>query len=115
LRIAGVFELFGRLVCGPVWGRELSCGDDRSLLFVDLAEGDGPGGRFVVAAAGGLVKIEGLEGSGKGEEEQGRSDEDAGVEMGQAQVFQELVGRGHDSYFLHKQMKIRRVRGDILF
>jgi hypothetical protein len=41
------------------------------------------------------------------------SDEDAGIEMGQAQVFQELVGRRHDSYFLHKQMKIRRVRVDI--
>ena len=49
------------------------------------------------------MKIEGLEGSGKGKEEQGRSDEDAGVEMDQAQVFQELVGRGHDSSFLHTQ------------
>jgi hypothetical protein len=61
------------------------------LPFVDLGEHDGLGGRFVAAAAGGLVKAESLEGSGKGKKEQGGSNEDAGIEMYQAQVFQELV------------------------
>ena len=58
---------------------------------MDLAEGDGPGGRFVAAAAGGFVEAEGLEGSGEGEEEQGGSDEDAEVEMGEAYVLENLV------------------------
>jgi len=55
---------------------------------VDLSEHDGPGGRFVAAAAGGFVEAEGLEGSGKGKEKQGGSDEDADVEMDQAQISQ---------------------------
>ena len=46
------------------------------------------------------MKAEGLEGSGKGKEEQGGSDEDAGVEMEQAQIFQESMGAGHGAYFL---------------
>jgi hypothetical protein len=54
------------------------------LLFVDLAQGYGPCGRFVAAATGGFVEAEGLEGSGKSKEKQGGSDEDADVEMDQA-------------------------------
>src|SRR6266576_7193241 len=61
--------------------RRLSDGNDWRLLFVDLGEHDGPGRRFVAAAAGGFVEAEGLQSSCKSKEEQGGSDEDTGVEM----------------------------------
>ena len=48
-------------------------GDGGGLLLVELAEGDDPGGRLVVAAARGLVEAEGLEGSGEGEEDRTRA------------------------------------------
>jgi len=41
------------------------------------------------------VQAEGLEGSGEGEEEQSRGGEDAEVEVNEAGVLQEGVGRGH--------------------
>ena len=47
-------------------------GDDGGLLFVDLGQGDENAGRLVVAAAGGLMQGEGLDGPGEGKEEQGR-------------------------------------------
>ena len=78
-------------------------------------EHDGPGGRFVAAAAGGFVEAEGLEGAGEGEEEQGGSDEDADVEMDQAEIFQERVGRGHVISFLHKEMKYDKFSPIYLF
>ncbi len=71
---------------------------------MDLAQGDGPGRWFVAAAAGGFVEAEGLEGSGEGEEEQGGCSEDAEVEVDQAGVLQERVGRRHYVLFLHKEM-----------
>ncbi len=72
------------LSAGFVQWRRFSDGNDWGLLFVDLAKHDGPGGRFVAAATGGFVEAEDLECPGKGKEEQGGSDEDAGVEMDQA-------------------------------
>ena len=83
---AGVCGLFGRAfhLCGSLWWRGLSDRDDRRLFLVNLCEQHGPGGRLVAAAAGGFVQAEGLERSGKGEEEQRGSNEDAKIEMGQA-------------------------------
>jgi len=89
---------------GGIWGcfvgrfvlrGRLSDRDDTGLLLVDLGEHDGPGGRFVAAATRGFVEAEGLESSRKSEEEQRRGDEDADVEMDQANVFQKGVRRGH--------------------
>jgi hypothetical protein len=41
------------------------------------------------------VEAEGLERSCKGEEEQGRREEDAEIEVNKADVFQDGVRRGH--------------------
>ena len=104
-RFVGCGFFSGSFVGGFVWGRSFSDGNDGGLLFVDLAEGYGPGGWFVAAAAGGFVEAEGLESSGEGEEEKRGGDEDADVEVGQADVFQKSVRRGHCSSFLHKDSK----------
>jgi hypothetical protein len=78
----------GGFVCdGFVWRRKFSDGERGCLLFVDLGEGDDPGWRFVAAAAGGFVQAEGLESAGEGEENQGWSDEDAEIEMQEADAF----------------------------
>jgi hypothetical protein len=63
-----------------------------------LAQRYGPGWWFVGAASRGLVKTEGLEGSGKGKEQQGRSGKDTKIEMEQAIGPQEGMsgGTGHD-------------------
>ena len=71
---------------------------------MNLAEHDGPGWRLVAAAAGGLVQAEGLERSGKGEEDQRGGDKDAQIEVDQAGVSQKNVRRRHNS-FLHKKIK----------
>lgn len=81
--------------------REFFDWSGRELLFVDLGEGDDPGRGFVGAATGGLVKAEGLERAGEGEEEQRRSDEDAEVEVSVAGVVEKGTLRWHMS-FLHK-------------
>ena len=77
---------------------------------MDLREQDGPGGRFVTAAARCLVEAEGLECSGEGEEEHSGDDEDADVEMGQAKVFQKSVGRGHGPFLLYERDEIRVIK-----
>ena len=73
---------------------------DRGLFLVDLAQGDGPCWRFVTAAARGLVKAEGLEGSGEGEEDQGGGDEDAEVEMDETYVLEDPMRCRHGSSFV---------------
>ena len=62
---------------------------------MDLAEDDGPGRWFVAAAAGGFMQAKGLEGSGEGKEEQGGRDEDSEIKVGQAEILQKSVRRGH--------------------
>jgi len=62
---------------------------------VDLTEDDGPGWRFIAAATGSFMEAKGLESPGKSKEDQGRRDEDTEVEMNQAGVLQDGVGRGH--------------------
>ena len=90
LALTWVVVLTGWPGIGPGVGRwGPSYRHDGALFLVDLPEGDGPGGRFVAAASGGFVEAEGLECSGEGEEDQGRRDEDAEIEMGQPGGFQE--------------------------
>jgi glucose/arabinose dehydrogenase len=45
------------------------------------------------------VETEGLEGSGDGEEENCRREEDAEVEMDLTSELEELVGRGHRNWY----------------
>lgn len=71
---------------------------------MNLTEHDGPGWRFVAAAASSFVEAEGLEGSSKRKEEQRRRDEDTKIEVEQTGVLQDGVGRRHGS-FLHKVSK----------
>ena len=60
-----------------------------------LSQSGSPGRRFVVAAAGSFVEAEGLERSGKGEEEQRGTNEDTKVEMGHACVLKKGPRESH--------------------
>ena len=92
--------IFGRLLG---W-RGFSDRYDGCLLFVDLAQRNGPSWWFVVTAAGRFMKAEGLESSGEGEKEECRRDEDANIEVDQAHVFEKSMRRRHYS-FVHNKMK----------
>ena len=76
------------------WGK-FSDGNVRSLLFVYLSQGHGPGWGFVAAATSGFVEAEGLERSGKGKEKQRGSNEDTKVEMGHACVLKKGPRESH--------------------
>lgn len=82
---------------------------------MNLGEGYDPGGWFVAAAACGLVETESLEGAGECEEQQGWSDEDAEVEVKQADGLQKLVGGSHASSFVQKESSYGKLGGIYLF
>lgn len=88
----------GRVVGFVGGGLELFGWDGGGLLFMDLGQGGDPGRGFVGAAFGGLVEAEGLERSGEGKEEECRGDEDAQIEMGVADVMQQVSLGGHLSF-----------------
>lgn len=60
---------------------ELVGGDGGALLLVNLGESGDPGWRLIGAATVGLVQANGLERSGKGEEDQRRSDKDSALAL----------------------------------
>jgi hypothetical protein len=73
-----------------------------------LSQSGGPSRRFVAAATRGFVEAEGLESSGKGEEDQRGSNEDTKVEMGQACVFKKGSGLSH-FFFFTQFIELRQV------
>ena len=55
---------------------------------MNMGESNDPGRRLVGTATSGLVQAEGLERSGEREEEDGRSEEGAKVEVGEPDSFE---------------------------
>jgi hypothetical protein len=70
----------------------LALGDVEGSLFVELGEVDEERGWDVGASAAGLVQAEHLQTAGDGEEEDRGGEEDAGVEMGEADGFERACG-----------------------
>lgn len=73
-------------------------GDGGALLLVNLGESGDPGWGLIGAATVGLVQANGLERSGKGEEDQRRSDKDSEVKVGASDPLKKGMTSTHSSF-----------------